>query len=464
MNTPEPPLQHGRAVVVGAGLAGLLAADALSKRFAEVLVVDRGPAVPPLGPCLDHPPGPQTLLLLPAARELLEERFPGMGAALAVLGARSSGSGAVTRALAGPGGGFVEGLGDVLCVSRCLMRRLLFQRLRQCEHIRFAWQSRVITPRLDEHGRQIVGVRLTSQPGHRPPRELDCALLVDASGRTADSLRWLIEAGLAAPSCSRIDSTMHVASLRLAFDPGARPRQLGRQVMPLARRPLGALLLAQEGGDYALNLIAVDHTGAPSDAAGCLAFAKALGDPAITEAISLGRALGEPQLGVSRGSVRRHFEQLPQPLNNLFVVGDALCTLGPLHVYGASVAVQQADALAACLDLPPQQRCRRYFAEAARIVEQPWQLAAAEDLRCAPHSGWRVARLQPLRIWLSALRVLAARDRAIADRLSRVADLRAPLRELVGRASLRGLIAALLARCRLGRRGRAQRPRVASSG
>ena len=76
-----------QAVVLGASIAGLLAARVLSERFERVVVIERD-VLPPAG---EHrrgvPHGRHLHGLHPRGREILEELFPGFTASLAASGA-----------------------------------------------------------------------------------------------------------------------------------------------------------------------------------------------------------------------------------------------------------------------------------------------------------------------------------------------------------------------------------------
>ena len=76
-----------QAVVLGASMAGLLAARVLSERFERVVVIERD-VLPPVG---EHrrgvPHGRHLHGLHPRGREILDELFPGFTASLTASGA-----------------------------------------------------------------------------------------------------------------------------------------------------------------------------------------------------------------------------------------------------------------------------------------------------------------------------------------------------------------------------------------
>jgi 2-polyprenyl-6-methoxyphenol hydroxylase-like FAD-dependent oxidoreductase len=78
-----------QVVVLGASMAGLLAARVLSERFERVVVIERD-GLPPIG---EHrrgvPHGRHLHGLHPRGREILDELFPGFTACLTASGAVS---------------------------------------------------------------------------------------------------------------------------------------------------------------------------------------------------------------------------------------------------------------------------------------------------------------------------------------------------------------------------------------
>lgn len=87
-DTDNHPEAHDHAVVLGAGLAGLLAARALAQRFARVTVVERD-ELPDTGPAF-RPGVPQSRhvhVLWSRGLELMEELLPGVTRELLAAGA-----------------------------------------------------------------------------------------------------------------------------------------------------------------------------------------------------------------------------------------------------------------------------------------------------------------------------------------------------------------------------------------
>ena len=66
------------AVVLGAGMAGLLAARVLSDRYGRVTVLERDPLPGTAGNRRGVPQGRHAHLLVPSGTEILDELFPGI--------------------------------------------------------------------------------------------------------------------------------------------------------------------------------------------------------------------------------------------------------------------------------------------------------------------------------------------------------------------------------------------------
>src|SRR5262245_25948962 len=68
---------NSRAVVLGAGMGGLLAAGVLCDHFDAVTVVERDPTVDPAGPRPGVPQGRHVHGLLAGGAEVIEQLWPG---------------------------------------------------------------------------------------------------------------------------------------------------------------------------------------------------------------------------------------------------------------------------------------------------------------------------------------------------------------------------------------------------
>ena len=86
-SSTDVPGRRGRAVVIGASIAGLLAARALSETYARVTVIDRDTLPDHPAARKGMPQGRFAHALLAAGADVLEELFPGLRAEMIASGA-----------------------------------------------------------------------------------------------------------------------------------------------------------------------------------------------------------------------------------------------------------------------------------------------------------------------------------------------------------------------------------------
>src|SRR5262249_39806286 len=83
----EARTRGGRAVVIGGGIAGLLAARVLSERYADVTLVERDALAHDLVPRKSAPQGAHVHAVLARGRRIMDSLFPGLTEELAAQGA-----------------------------------------------------------------------------------------------------------------------------------------------------------------------------------------------------------------------------------------------------------------------------------------------------------------------------------------------------------------------------------------
>ena len=183
-----------RAVVVGAGFAGLFAAAALRDRFDELIVLERDPLAADSSPRRGVPQGRQLHNLLGRAQLHAEQLLPGYIERLKVVGC---GVGCVSSDT------YVHELG-VRMPERDLGFELLSATRPVADHtarsmlssdVEFVDRSPVVG--LTTSGRNVItGVQISTSNG---TQTLSADLIVDASGPASISARWMGERGIEVP-------------------------------------------------------------------------------------------------------------------------------------------------------------------------------------------------------------------------------------------------------------------------
>jgi 2-polyprenyl-6-methoxyphenol hydroxylase-like FAD-dependent oxidoreductase len=419
----EPIGKH--AVVLGASMAGLAAARVLADTYEWVTVLERdtlpGAVVHRKGvPQSRHAHG-----LLAAGRVALEELFPGLTDELVANGALSGDLQAQTRwhnqgLRLCPGPSDLQGI----ALSRPLLEGSIRERVRALPNVRVVdrCDAAGLVPTSD--GRGVRGVRVLRRADGSAEELIEADLIVDATGRSSRSPLWLEELGYPRPAEDEVRIGVAYASRVYRRRPDHLDGDRAAVVAATPDRPCGGALLAMEGDRWMVTLNGYLGQRPPTDPDGFLAFAAGLPAPDIFEVISDAEPLGEVLPARYPASVRRRYELLHEFPDGYLVTGDAVCGFNPVYGQGMSVAALEALALRECLRARPTVGlARRFFAEVARIVDIPWQIAVGADLRFPSLQGPRTAKVRLVNAYLARFHVAAATDPVLGRAFLRVVNL-----------------------------------------
>jgi 2-polyprenyl-6-methoxyphenol hydroxylase-like FAD-dependent oxidoreductase len=389
--------KHGRAVVIGGSMAGVLTARALSDHFAEVTVIER-----------DRLPNqPEIRKGVPQARHLhvfwagglsaVERLLPGIRDDLLAAGALPIAMPTDIAWLTPPGrwSGDFPATQDLVSASRTLLEWAVRRRVEQTAGIGFVTEHDVTGLRLDEAG-GVQGVVVRSRGGDRTESVLDGDLMVDASGRGSPLPEWLACRGLQPPDESTVDAFLGYATRLYELPAGFAEdwKCLYIQAAP-PRHPRGGIMFPIEDGRWVVTLVGGGQDHPPTDSDGFLAFARSLRSSALYDVLERAEPVS-PIWGYRRTSNRRrYYERLATMPSRLLVVGDSLCAFNPVYGQGLAVAALQAEALGATLrsrlsrgaDLAAV--CRRAQRAVAKCVDGPWTLSTGSDLRYSGTEGMK---------------------------------------------------------------------------
>lgn len=413
--------QGKRAVVIGGSMGGLLAARALAGRYEEVTVLERD-HFPAAG---EHrkgvPQGRHAHGLLAQGRAVLEEFFPGLTRDLVAQGAKEGDivEGARWYHNGGFHAQFPSGLTGLL-LSRPLLEGYVRGRVLALPGVRAL--TGVSVRGLLGGGGHVTGVRLDDEG----LSDLRADLVVDASGRGSQAPKWLEALGYERPAedLVRIDLAYATRVYR------RRPQDLGGNdafvIGSNAPEARGGVVLGMEGNRWVVTLAGFLGDHPPTDEAGFLEFARSLPVPDVYDLVKD----AEPLSGIVPykfpGSQRRRYERMARFPEGFLVMGDALCSFNPVFGQGMTVAAAEAKALARCLEAGTEDLARRFFREAAALVDSPWGIAVGADLRYPQVQGPRGPVVSFVNWYVARLHVAARRDRALVLAFQKVANLMAP--------------------------------------
>lgn len=368
------------AVVIGASVAGLLAARVLSDFFERVTVLERDTLPAGLTDRRAIPQGRHAHALQFAGQNALERLLPGYQDEAVTAGAPPRAEASALRW--GVGGHLLRPV-DVgtkaVFSSRPLLEGLVRRRVKALSNVSLRDRCDVLGL-LHDNGR-VRGVRACDRAPGSDEQELHADVVVAASGRGSKVPGWLQSMGYEPPAEQRVQVDIMYASRHLALRPGALGGDLIVLNGPKPGLPRGMALFAEEDDRWLFTLYGygTEHHP-PTDDDAFNAFAATVADADVLSVIAQAEPLDAITTHAYPAGVRRRYERMRRFPEELLVIGDAICSFNPIYGQGMTVAALQAEVLWRCLQDGGDRLTRRYFKAATRPVEEAWKVSTGADL------------------------------------------------------------------------------------
>jgi 2-polyprenyl-6-methoxyphenol hydroxylase-like FAD-dependent oxidoreductase len=399
-----------RALVIGAGFAGLLAARVLSESYGDVVLVERDRVAadtmlhPNTGPHSNTSLHPNTGLspntgyragvpqsrhphvLLARGADVLEELFPKLGAELHAAGAVPAdlGSDVVHRVPGGWAPRDPVGL-TAYSMTRVTIERIIRRRVLKLPNVSLV-DGVTIAGLLHDRG-TVTGVH-----GHTPggdPYTDYADLVVDASGRNSKLVSWLAEFGVHCPAPMIVNGHLSCASrLYHVNDDLKLDWKSAREITHAPTGTRGGAVTSVDGGLWFVTLYGASSDVAPSDDDGFLAHATALECQDIAEIIKTATPVSDIHRAGNLRSRWNRFHKVPNWPRGLLALGDSVVSLNPVHGHGMTLAALNCVALR---DLSQEHDLAKeplvFQRAVAKTAQLPWRITTATDL------GWSSKKL-----------------------------------------------------------------------
>jgi 2-polyprenyl-6-methoxyphenol hydroxylase-like FAD-dependent oxidoreductase len=372
-----------RALVLGSGVAGILAAAALARHGYHVTIIEKDnlPAEP--APRKGIPQARHAHLLWSGGARAVEALLPGTTAQLVAAGAHYvqlpanivsfSPQGWLRRY---PSRQFL------ISCSRDLLDHVVRRHALATHSIEILEGIEVVG--LAGEARQVTGVQAAKTGGLRP-ETIEAQLVVDATGRASRAAAWLADLGLPVVHEEVVDSGLAYAT-RIFKAPTAAATNfpvVNVQADPREPHPgKTANLLPIEGGRWLVTLSGTRGAEPSTHEDQFVPFAKSVRHPIVGDLIESAEPLS-PVVG-SRSTVnrRRRYEDLRPWPRGFVVIGDAVATYNPVYGHGMSVAAHSAAALARELKGYDKDTklARRMQKAIARAIDPAWAVATSQDI------------------------------------------------------------------------------------
>jgi 2-polyprenyl-6-methoxyphenol hydroxylase-like FAD-dependent oxidoreductase len=410
-------------VVLGASMAGLLAARVLADHYQHVTIVERD-ELPPIGQHRKGVPHGRHLHALHArGREILDELFPDFTAEATAAGAVGGDLLANLRWQFPDAQLRQQDAGlPLLFASRPFLEGHVRERVLGLPQVKVLERCSVAGLLVAPDGREVTGARVNDAEGQL--MEIEADLVVDATGRGSRTPLWLSELGYQAPAQDKVEVGLGYSSRTYRLRPGA----LGHDQMLLTvgtpDNPRMGALAVMEGGRHMLSVGGICGDYPPTDPA---EFVSSLPTGDIAAALDGAEPLGDPVTFRFPASTRNRYERLSEFPAGLLVIGDAVCSFNPIYGQGMTVAALQALALRRFLSAGQSAgqagragTALRFFKDIATVIDVPWDIAVGADLGYPQVPGARPAKVRFINAYLRKLQAAAVEDGELALSFVRV--------------------------------------------
>ncbi|MCZ8521352.1 MULTISPECIES: FAD-dependent oxidoreductase [Paenibacillus] len=374
------------AIVIGGGIAGLLAARVLSDYYQEVIIAERDelpqePSARPGTPQSFHPHR-----VLPRGNIIMERFFPGYIDDLLAQGADPTQDEKMSL-FTSHGAVEISSNEKNAKSSRALLEWTLRQRVQRIVNIRIL-PGQVTGLQTAADGRQVTGVHIKERiEPKQEARPVAADLVVDTSGRSSKVIPWLEAMGLEVPEAERLKVSLGYSTRYYRVPQGIKEKW---GVMISEAQPAKGIGTGMLGyiEDHMAQTLLFSAGGAHYPSTDPEEYEKelqALASPMLAEVVKELEPVGAPRGYRTPESVRQHFEQMEDWPSGLLVLGDAFCNFDPIHGQGMTVAGIEAEMLGLCLSeqrhTPEPNFERKVLQRMQEAIEPAWWLSSVADLR-----------------------------------------------------------------------------------
>lgn len=381
--------QH--AVIIGGGIGGLLAAQALTEAYQQITILERdhypGTELSPAPPARQGVPQSRCPhLLMAAGAAAFDELTPGWREKLVALGAVQFDASADARMRLATGWlpRTTSGITLYAC-SRSLLEHVLYSELESDPTVQLHTGERVLGLLYNRSSNRVTGVH-TSQRGCATSKEIPADLVVDTSGSTSALRHWLAHqlphtkdsqttVTTIAPGRRYVSSWFHI-------EPGDAPDWHCLAIAPGPQDEYrAAMMLRAEHERWGVVLIDSSVDPLPAEHKSFMNFTSNLGNGSLNAVLERARPVSRVHRLPPAANRWRHYDRMGNWPLGLVALGDSVCALDPYFGLGMTAAARGAVLLKDFQNRHDKEHlnCQAFQKELAQLNAQPWQLATRHD-------------------------------------------------------------------------------------
>jgi 2-polyprenyl-6-methoxyphenol hydroxylase-like FAD-dependent oxidoreductase len=419
------------AIVIGAGMGGLFQAKVLTDSFSKVTVLERDTLSNDLATRRGVPQANHNHVLVLGGYRAAVEIFPGLDQSLVANGALAVDWYKDLKMYRNDGWRprYVSGAAGVTS-NRVTLEKTVRAELSKTQ-VEIIDNCEVQALLHDAEQSRITGVAYRR---HDETHELTCDLVVDTSGRSGGSRKWLSELNYPPPWETLVDP---LCSYSTRWYSQLSPGEYDWKLFKVAEnKDYGrvASIVQTQADEWVVTLQGFLGDYPPSDEAGFLDFARSFPVSDVYDAIK--HAVPKSSIFPYRRmhNTWRHYERVRKWPENYIVAGDANCILNPAYGLGMAAAIKSAQLTGDLLNEHGLAAgfSRRYQTLLAKTMVAPWLITTEEPLwyrsDFLPIGGFAY---QVQKNYYQLLSKAANRDEKIWDLLQEVLQLARPASDLL---------------------------------
>ncbi|MFV8048390.1 NAD(P)/FAD-dependent oxidoreductase [Mycobacterium sp. 48b] len=418
-----------QSVVLGAGMAGLLAAAALADTGHDVTLVERDRLPDKPSQRRGIPQGPHLHSLLSRGWHTIEDLVPGVIDDVIAAGGHVLDDARLGARMHIQNGPYAFNRTDPVADPAALANYLVTRPLLEC-----ALRRRVAAlPNVIVKDGHDVGELVAAQPDRitgvtihdrrtGAAQRLETDLVVDATGRATRTPRLLEMLGYERPPQRSFTVRGVYYSQQIAIpDQDTFPERLVL-VIPSGGAGRGGLVIG-ENDTWTLTIAAHtgEHPAPPTTLAEMLTLAEEFVPSHIQPALRRATPLSDVAVYHYPGGTWHRYDRCTRHPAGLLVIGDALCCLDPIHGQGITMAALHAAALRTHLRDRGTIEPQRFYQSMAHLIAPVW--AANQPPGHRPDRGVKDRARRRVLQWSRRKVLEAADDIVITERLVRIVNM-----------------------------------------
>ncbi|WP_010281384.1 FAD-dependent oxidoreductase [Bacillus timonensis] len=417
-------LDKNKVIIIGGGIAGKLAARVLSNYYKEIMIIEQDSEVSSPAPRKGAPQGNHIHALLHAGEHGLEELFPGITEKFQSTGAVVINS---TKDLAWHHHGVwklrYDGSYTTTLQTRPHLEWHINQYIIQDKNIIIQYNQSVKKFIYDEVKNRITGIELKNGS------VIHADLVVDASGASSFSHRWLTEKGIHIPAEQvKIDLT-YVSQIVELPENDDRDWTIKLLYPNPPHEKMAGSISRVEGNRYLVTFIGYhDSITSKEKITSLVELAKKLSKSDIYHELQNANPVTDISIYRVPHITWRKIDKVKNLPEGLLMIGDTICRIDPFFGQGMSIAVVEALALKGILETQSQENiAQKFHQEAAKIIAPIWNMVLTEDFRYPETTGKKPLGLPILQWYAKNVFLLSGKDEKIYDSFIKVMNLKRPM-------------------------------------